>query len=654
MIYDITTKNISFLKMSKALREKGIENNKFMLTLYDEGLQGIDPHDENLPLDIKLRIYTEICNNVWYFVREVARVSNGTPTGCPFRLIKGTLAQIYIITFDLNYILLLPRQVGKTIAEIIYSLWSTMFASYASDTLYFNKDAAQAKANLATYKKHRELLPKWLRELVQSKDDVDNTERIRYAKNKNTITIKGSATSPDNADKLGRGCTVPNIYMDEFAFLTYNDIVYRAAYPAWKTASENAKLNGSPTGIHITTTPNNLDENTPGAYMYSMIQDSCDFIYEMYDMNKEELTNFIHNNSSNDFVHIEYGYKDCGKDDNWLEECKRGMGLGAGGDKTKQRIFDREYLLKWTESSDMSVFQEEELEKIKSFTRDHVWMLNINGYNIKFYERPDFKLNYILSCDTSNGMSLDNSVLLFIHPVDFHVVALFKHHRIDTAEFRRLIEMIMTIYFRNSVLNMESNMSGQAILEELIRNPSIEQRVYQEMRTKKVEKVINSSGERVHQTIKRIEYGSQTTTKTRELMFEILNDIVTNEPEKIISPDFYSEIKTLQYHKGKIQAMNMMHDDIVMAYLITRYALIYEKCFRTRFKIKPNAGIINANNTIDDNDNDYLAYSDLVDMANNSDNYKNNNYGNDVNQYVSESSTEEHANIDFNMDWLYQ
>jgi len=38
MIYDIYTKNHSFLKVSQVLRNRGVKNNKFMLTLYDETL----------------------------------------------------------------------------------------------------------------------------------------------------------------------------------------------------------------------------------------------------------------------------------------------------------------------------------------------------------------------------------------------------------------------------------------------------------------------------------------------------------------------------------------------------------------------------------------------------------------------------------------
>ena len=42
---------------------------------------------------------------------------------------------------------------------------------------------------------------------------------------------------------------------DEYAFILYNSIIYSAATPAYKTAAMNAKANGAPYGILITTTP---------------------------------------------------------------------------------------------------------------------------------------------------------------------------------------------------------------------------------------------------------------------------------------------------------------------------------------------------------------------------------------------------------------
>ena len=62
-MYDIHTKNISFLKMAKYLKEKGIKKYAFMLKLYDKTLVGVDPYSPNLTSEQQIRIRKEIMIN---------------------------------------------------------------------------------------------------------------------------------------------------------------------------------------------------------------------------------------------------------------------------------------------------------------------------------------------------------------------------------------------------------------------------------------------------------------------------------------------------------------------------------------------------------------------------------------------------------------
>lgn len=114
MIYDVKTKNISFLKMSKYLREKNVKNNKFMLTLYDETLQGIDPYRRDLTVEQQVRIFRECSRNLWYFLREVIRVpADGAQV--PYIANIGNLTFSYLRSINRNIILILPRQSRKDI-----------------------------------------------------------------------------------------------------------------------------------------------------------------------------------------------------------------------------------------------------------------------------------------------------------------------------------------------------------------------------------------------------------------------------------------------------------------------------------------------------------------------------------------------------------
>lgn len=75
-MFDYNTKNLSFLKMAKKLKDNGVKNWNFMLQLYDSKLLNINPHDPNLSLEMKARIQKEVMINYWYYIREVVKINS--------------------------------------------------------------------------------------------------------------------------------------------------------------------------------------------------------------------------------------------------------------------------------------------------------------------------------------------------------------------------------------------------------------------------------------------------------------------------------------------------------------------------------------------------------------------------------------------------
>jgi len=206
MIYDIKTKNISFLKIAAELRRKGIKNNKFMLALYDDGLVGVDPRDKNLSAAMKVKIYNEICVNPWYYLREIVRIPvEGREDGMPYHIHLGNLTMSYLKWKNINQIVVLPRQHYKTISEICYDTWCMNFGAQNTNIIYLNKEFKDSKENLRRYKNIRLLLPTWLKELIESKEDKDNEELKLTATRNNSLKAMPAATTTDSADKLGRG-----------------------------------------------------------------------------------------------------------------------------------------------------------------------------------------------------------------------------------------------------------------------------------------------------------------------------------------------------------------------------------------------------------------------------------------------------------------
>lgn len=218
MIYDIKTKNISFLKVSKMLRDKKVKNNKFMLALYDEKLVGVDPYSTELTSAEKVAIYRECCRNFWYFIREVVKLpADGAEIRYELNLGNCTLS--YLCQLDKNIILLLPRQHGKTMGKVVFDIWNTCFVTKNTNIIYLNKGKGDAVKNLKLFRDIKNLLPQWMLELFinDAKKDVDNQENKLISKRNNTLKVVSPGSDPDSADKAGRGLTTSNIVFDEFA-----------------------------------------------------------------------------------------------------------------------------------------------------------------------------------------------------------------------------------------------------------------------------------------------------------------------------------------------------------------------------------------------------------------------------------------------------
>ena len=66
--YHMSTTNKSFLEVHQYLKDSGIENNRFMLTLLDPDLARIDPHDPNLNTMMKTKVLKEILSTGIYLL----------------------------------------------------------------------------------------------------------------------------------------------------------------------------------------------------------------------------------------------------------------------------------------------------------------------------------------------------------------------------------------------------------------------------------------------------------------------------------------------------------------------------------------------------------------------------------------------------------
>ena len=216
---------------------------------------------------MKRKVLRECVCNYWYFIREIVRIPDQggqVGSGVKYQLHRGNLALNFGFVRNWNMFVEFPRQNFKTISALCNYLWAFNFGTSNSEMMFINKKHDDSKLNLARFKELREALPSYLRLDQNFASDgsrlkpKSNVETLEHPSNNNRIKTMPAARNKVAANSLGRGCTQPIQWYDEYAFIPYVGIIYQSATPAFKTASMNAARNNAPFGILITTTPGDL------------------------------------------------------------------------------------------------------------------------------------------------------------------------------------------------------------------------------------------------------------------------------------------------------------------------------------------------------------------------------------------------------------
>lgn len=213
-VIQTNTKNLSFVKLYKELKEMGIKNNKFFLRLYDRDLLNVDPFSKTLSELEKKKIVAEIRKNPYYYLREVVRIP--IPGGVQrFELHRGNLALTWCIFNSLDFIIELPRQRYKTVSIVSALSWVFHFNTSNTHMIFNNKSLGDAKNNLKRFKDTIDNLPNFVKEAISSSGDENNIEKISSARRNNKIEIVGPQITEAEADKAGRGMSIPVFWGDE-------------------------------------------------------------------------------------------------------------------------------------------------------------------------------------------------------------------------------------------------------------------------------------------------------------------------------------------------------------------------------------------------------------------------------------------------------
>lgn len=344
-----------------------------------------------------------------------------------------------------------------------------------------------------------------------------------------------------------------------------------SATPANSQAAEEAKKNGKPYHICISTTPGDL--NTPhGVYAKSFFDNAATFMECMYDWSKDLILRYLDKKSQNNFLYMEFSYKELGRSEQWFKnQCKA---LNMDLFKIK-----REILLQWNKTSDLSPFSEKQIIALYDNTKDPITRLMINEIHpVNIYSSTfDWRSSLIIGVDVASGMSRDSTAVVIWDPYSEEIVADFHDNTIDGFELQEFLVELVGTFFTKSIVVVERNNAGKQLMDFLLRTP-IAKNLFYENKEVQAEKKVGDPSHQKASTKKVRVYGVSTDTKTRPMMMDILRDIVRFEYDKISSADIVAEIAGLERNKNdKIEHGEGGHDDLVMAMLIARYVWAYGK-----------------------------------------------------------------------------
>lgn len=606
-VYQMSTNNKSFLEMHYFLKSIGVQNNKFMLTLFDTDLVGVDPHDPALPVQTKIKILKEVQCNYWYFIREVVRVpSSGSPRGIPYKLNRFNLAFSFCTMINLNTICEAPRQVGKTMAEVIWDLWIYNFGTTNASMVFMNKQNQDAKRNLQLLKDARDLLPSYL-QMAQEYSEYNGKKRrlpstvtnIQHPFNRNLIRTVPGARNEMGAANLLRGQTITRWWADEWAFTKYNNIIFINGIPALNTAFKNAKIARAPYGISITSTAGIL--STPeGKYAYEMIQNATPFNENWYDLTYEQIMDIIHNNMNSDFVYIRFTYKQLGLGEQWFYDICKLM-------QWDMVAIRREILLEWIDTPENSPFSQDDLEALRGMVREPMRSIMIlNKYNFNIYNTiPVTMMGVpidppIIGVDVSGGYKRDYTAITVIDSKTTTLIGDLKCNFISIPDLARVLIWMVRNMMPNAVVNIERNGGfGASLISKLKEPGGIKENLYYEIKDRIIEESTDKYGRPIRRKLKTKVYGLDSSKGVRDLLIDILRERMERHKDKFVSMAIFDELsKMVVKRSGKVEHSENSHDDLVFSALMALYVWYEGKNLKENFHI--NKTTIKTEDSVDD------------------------------------------------------
>jgi hypothetical protein len=578
---DVHTTNISFIRMHALLKSMGVKNNKFFLALYDQTLVGVDPHSPDLTTEQRLRIAWEAKRNYWYFIREMVRVPAGGGPGVQYILNRANLAQAWCFLNSVDSFLTIPRQIGKTIGALCLTAWFLYFAGQHLCIGLFAKGGKLVLENVKRLKGIRDKLPKFF--INHTARDSDNKEGVYYADLDNEYKTFVAQSDKQAAADQGRGESFAWEHWDELSYYDNNHLSYPSATTAASTQMDQVKASGLPCAMMITTTAGDIDSEK-GMYAFMMKNQCLRFTEKLYDCkNKEELYRLLHDNSENKMLYLEYSFQQLGKDQAWFEARKVNKDA---------KTIAKDFLNIWQYGSQNTVLTKEILDKLVKSEREPDHIQVVKSIMIRWYvpkevmERKDFLSRpFIIGSDSSDNIGSDYTSIVIIDPSTLAVVGVARTNQINLLQTCEcLIELMRML--PNSIVIPERNKNGSVMIDtiiEILRNDQgfnplkrFYNQIYQNY---------DDYANRLHQIDfslgtyrKLLGFNTSASESSRDTLFKNVMPMSLNiGVDRVCDKDLSSEFRGLCHKNGRIDHPNGGHDDLVVAYLLACWFVLFGK-----------------------------------------------------------------------------
>lgn len=581
------TKNKSFVNYAAILKKLGVKNYLWPLSVLNPALVGVDPHDPRLKLAEMGWIKNECEDNPWYFLRECLIVP--APSGIggdPFRANRANMSMIWSFLNHIDYMLIQPRQTGKTITIsglitwLLYiKLWNTRIGLVTkSDDL--RRDTAEKVRQMQTG------LPAYL--TITDRRDSITDALVTYKARKNRLVLSVSRGDPAGAIKVGRGNTVPVNLWDEFPFIPHIKLAYGAAMPGTDAAYANARKKGLPHGSLITTTAGSQDSRD-GQFAYSILSKAAkwsDTMFDCFDEDDYRETVKAHCRGRKIIVNGTWSHGQMGIPDA-VHYANIANSTQEGDDAA------RDYFNIWTVGGESHPLDKATLRKIKDSQQDPKFDEKFGTFIINWFYPEHVVESFrdkvmLVGNDTSEGGGNDGLTLYFIDPEDGGVLGSSSLNETLLPKYGEFVANVL-IKYTKALYIPERKSTGQSFIDTvciMLHAEGIDpfRRIFNDIvqysdsdvdAFTKIRGDIRQRDDAFY--IKRkTKCGFSTGAKTRKELYDSVFQFMAKKAgTRCRDVTLINQIMGLESKNGRVDHTSTNHDDAVIAWLLCGWVLLY-------------------------------------------------------------------------------